>query len=72
MHKEDIEKTTFKTHHGHYEFRVMPSGLTNALATFQALINSIMEPYLRKFVLVLFYDILIYNPTFELHLAHLK
>jgi hypothetical protein len=46
MHEEDIEKTAFKTHHGHYEFRVIPFGLTNASTTFQALMNSILEPFL--------------------------
>jgi hypothetical protein len=46
MHEEDIEKTTFRMHHGHYEFRVMSFGLTNASATFQALMNSVLEPFL--------------------------
>ena len=39
--EEDICKTTFQTHEGHYEFLVMSFGLTNAPSTFQSLMNSI-------------------------------
>lgn len=57
---------------GHYEFKVMSYGLTNAPTTFMTLMNNVLRLYLHKFVVIFLDDILICNKTKAEHLRHLK
>jgi hypothetical protein len=70
MHDADIAKTTFRTHHSHFEFLVMPFVLTNTPATFQAMMNDVLHDFIHHFILVFFDDILIFSNSWSSHLQH--
>ena len=71
MVESDIPETTFCTYQGHYEYVVMPFRLCNAPSTFQATMNDLIRPFIRKFIHVFFDDILVYSHNFDEHLDHL-
>ncbi|KAK3515007.1 hypothetical protein QTP70_003244 [Hemibagrus guttatus] len=68
----DEWKTAFHTISGHYEYLVMPYGLTNAPAVFQSLINKVFKDVLNKYVIAYIDNILIYSSSLTGHIQHVR
>ncbi|KAJ9516332.1 hypothetical protein QJQ45_001063 [Haematococcus lacustris] len=69
---EDVPKTAFRTPEGHFQFKVLSFGLTNAPATFQRVMNDAFAPMLGKCALVYLDDILVMSKSLPEHLQHLR
>jgi hypothetical protein len=68
----DVSKTAFRKRYEHYEFLVMPFGVTNAPAIFMDYINRIFQPYLDRFVIIFIDDILVYSKNPQEDAQHLR
>ncbi|KAI2646142.1 Transposon Tf2-9 polyprotein [Labeo rohita] len=68
----DEWKTAFNTPRGHFEYRVLPFGLSNAPAVFQALVNDVLRDMIDRFVFVYLDDILIFSPSYQDYVQHVR
>jgi hypothetical protein len=68
----DEWKTAFRTRYGHFEYKVMPFGLANAPATFQAYMNETLEGLVDRICVVYLDDILVYSELEEEHTSHVQ
>ncbi|GFW03045.1 retrovirus-related Pol polyprotein from transposon 17.6 [Trichonephila clavipes] len=72
LHPDDKEKTAFTTGQGLWQFKVMPFGLCNAPATFERLMETIIEGLSYEACLVYIDDIIIVGRFFEEHLKNIR
>ena len=72
LHPDSMEKTTFTTHIGNYQFKRLTFGLKNASFVFQKVLSTVLRLYNTKFLVVYIDDILCYSHSFSEHLNHLS
>jgi hypothetical protein len=70
--EQDIDKTSFRMRFGHYEFTMVPFGLSNAPIVFMCLLNGIFREHLDKFVIKFMDDNVIYSKYEEEHEKNLR
>ena len=68
----DEWKTAFNTHSSHYEYLVIPFGLTSTPSAFQVLVNDMLREMLERFVFVYIEDSKTFSSDLALHIAHVK
>ena len=68
----DEWKTAFNTPRGHYEYCVMPFGLMNTPAVFQALVNDVLSDVINHNVFVYLDDILVFSESLKEHVAYVR
>lgn len=68
----DEWKTALNTPLGHFEYLVMPFGLMNGPAVFQALVNDVLRDFLNHFVFVYLDDFLILSKDQSEHVSHVR
>ncbi|KAG1956972.1 retrotransposable element [Pimephales promelas] len=72
IRKGDEWKTAFNTPRGHFEYLVMPFGLSNSPAVFQALVNNVLRDMVDQFIYVYLDDILIFSSSLQEHVQHVR
>lgn len=72
MYPDDVEKTAFSTPFGHYEYLRMPFGLKNAQASFQRMMNEVLEGLIGVICVIYLDDILIFSTSLQEHMINLR
>jgi hypothetical protein len=72
LDSKDRPKTAFSTRDQHYQFTVLPHGVTNGPPAFQRIVSGILGPTRWRHSLAYLDDVIIYSQTFNEHLVHLE